>query len=108
MSSPVECQTAGCAVGWAVTIPEFIEQGFFLSVFLEPVYVNVDVNNYTCTGFDAVCEFFDISLQEVNKLFLDAAYKDIDKRNPLAVAKRIRSLVNTKTDKQREKWSNKY
>ena len=92
---PLECQTVGCAVGWAGALPEFNELGLGLMVdgrhTLYPKYVDQDGLEYS--GDEAVEKFFDISFMSVDYLFYPCSYTDADRDNPKAVANRIREFV---------------
>ena len=99
--TPVECQTAGCAIGWAATIPEFNEQGLFLAnrtrndMFVPTVfpifYDKIDKCWYK--EFRALEEFFNIDTNTISILFMPDSYPLRDRRNPKKVAKRIRELI---------------
>ena len=115
MSQPNECQTAGCAIGWAATIPEFIAQGFFLAENSSrtksnpfPCYVPPNKCHSILFEFDAIVGFFAITQEESSKLFLERYYKPNQRRQPSIVANRIKSFLKTKTNDDRLKWRQKY
>lgn len=90
---PVDCQTAGCAVGWAATIPEFIDQGFYLIKVTEISAAPMYDNNL---GDNAVMRFFDINITEYSDLFLPSAYEEPTRGKPEIVGKRIREFIKNK------------
>lgn len=94
---PVECQTAGCAVGWACTIPEFNKLGFYLTVdYLNSTQSSlsyIDKDGELHTGCLAAEEFFDIGVAQFDYLFCTNSYKSTEASSPKAVAKRIRKFV---------------
>lgn len=94
---PVFCQTAGCAIGWAATLPEFNKEGLFLihdGIFAYPTFItNVDGMQISLIEFDAVREFFGLTRDQVVMLFVYSSYSEKDGRDPKAVARRIRSLL---------------
>ncbi len=86
------CGTAGCAVGWAATC--FKRSGFYLdNSYCEfnhppiPAYKEF-------TDWNAVREFFKITLDESYYLFSPSTYFRGDKKpSPQTVAKRIQQFV---------------
>lgn len=94
IAHPVECQTAGCAVGWATSMPEFNKLGLYLDAFEHsPIYFD---KNDKCTYYSttAVCAFFHIDGVIFCELFLKKFYTEKQSRDPVAVAQRIREVVN--------------
>jgi hypothetical protein len=83
------CGTTGCAIGWACTIPEFIEDGFSWSRAC-PLLTD---NSKDWYGFDAVLNFFSIDESTSEYLFIDTSYDD-DKSGSKDVANRIREVVS--------------
>lgn len=112
--NPVDCQTAGCAVGWAATIPEFNKLGFFLKSTTpgqaSPIYIKRD-NTYHTNRW-AVIEFFTLkeyqTLGEFDVLFTNQWYPKKDRRNPKSVAKRIRELIQLNSIEERKEWFERY
>lgn len=84
-----KCRTAGCAVGWATTIPEFKNDGLELhSVaggFNSPCYKS----NYSDY---AIQDFFRLTSTQSGYLFYGRAYYDWNTK-PYEVAARIRELL---------------
>ncbi len=102
-----KCGTAGCACGWATTIPEFKEAGFVLMVFdWEDEHTHPDWHIAYCppgdevwTGWDAATKFFDITKPMAVYLFSQSSYHD--DASPADVAACIRKFVENgkpKTD----------
>jgi hypothetical protein len=83
------CGTTGCAIGWACTIPEFIEDGLTWSGNY-PLLTNHDKE---WCGWNAVQEFFDIDESTASHLFEHTDY-DYDKSGSKDVANRIREVVS--------------
>lgn len=73
----IECKTAGCAIGWACTFPEFKKMGlkFHFSNWNRELIPTYD----TWTGPVAVCDFFHISYQVFNYLFMRDQYQQAPK-----------------------------
>ena len=82
-----DCGAAGCALGWACTIPEFIEAGLRFNEEKCPVYNN----SY---GYGAAEEFFGIP--DALVIFSPYAYGPYwgTKVAPKEVASKIRRLVD--------------
>jgi hypothetical protein len=83
------CGTTGCAIGWACTIPEFIEDGFTWSRNY-PLLTNRDKE---WCKWDAIQEFFSIDGNTAEYLFMDAYYY-YNKSGSKDVANRIREVVS--------------
>jgi hypothetical protein len=83
------CDFAGCAMGWMGKLVPHTKLKFgdgycpFLTVEDERV-----------SGYEAIARYFDISVNEANYLFNPLCYKREDIRNPVAVANRIKELLN--------------
>lgn len=94
---PVTCQTVGCAVGWATTIPSFKRAGLYLvnNPWYRPEeeFQVAEIFYDGHTGFEAIENFFDLTGWEAGILFDPGDYPDSDHENPKAVAKRIRQLL---------------
>jgi hypothetical protein len=102
------CNTTGCAVGWACAYPKFREQGLrYLrdnSGFEGPALVN-EAGVQVSHQWDAVRQFFGVSMLEAKGLFLSCpdhyqmravgvnAYMQRDLSNKRRVLLRIRSLL---------------
>jgi hypothetical protein len=99
----MSCMTAACAIGHAGFI--FKSEGFKLQIdgeqedyggdFVEPYYKGL-------TGIDAVAKFFDISIDDVEYLFMPESYIKFNslgqaitnyRPGPGAVADRIRAFM---------------
>lgn len=86
-----ECGTVACACGWGCSIPSFKKAGLKLeSIYDWPQYFMIRYKIWQ--DFAAVSKFFDISIEEVEFLFLDENYPK-SHRSKNYVAKRIRSFV---------------
>lgn len=89
---PVELQTAGCAIGWAATLPEFNEQGLYLTEHSDKYYAPVYIENGMAYDDITSCKnFFDITLADLHNLFTDEGYKNLP--TPAMIAKKIRKYV---------------
>ena len=90
---PNYCQTVGCAMGWATTIPEFKELGLFL--ITSALALNeTEIHYKSRYGMRAVQKFFDFQdVDTASILFSPDYYNPKDITNPLIVAKRIRLLI---------------
>lgn len=92
-TDPRECGTAGCAIGWATTLPHFKKAG------LRVVRSNeIDIGVYSSRlvfgrqeNWGVPPVFFDISHKESRHLFAPDYYNG--NPTPKTVAKRIRALV---------------
>lgn len=93
-AEPVDCKTAGCAVGWgAVGIPEFREQGlYFVADRLRDEAAVIAFNGKI--DMIAVKAFFEIADDNVvHKLFHPWAYPNSKRADPKAVSRRIRDYL---------------
>lgn len=93
---PKDCKTAGCAVGWATTLPEFNNEGLYYGHTDDWIgnIIYIDKSkNFIHTGFYAVQEFFDINTMTAQMLFERKWYSVKQRRNPKAVATRIKYLL---------------
>ena len=98
-SSP--CGTVACACGWACLLPEFQAEGLKVNIYTEDekryatgTFAPVYGSN---RGVEAMMEFFDISSDDFDDLFLDDSYPEYDrggKTPPSDVAERIRHFVS--------------
>jgi hypothetical protein len=86
------CGTTGCAIGWACTIPEFIEDGFTWSGRW-PLLTTDSSSEALFSGWCAVEYFFSIDKVTSEYLFMDTFY-DNDKSGSKDVANRIREVVS--------------
>lgn len=93
---PTVCQTVGCAMGWAATIPEFKKAGLKLvsysgfhggEIGLAEIYYKGKI------GFDAAAKFFEITGVDAGMLFDPACYPASAFTKPRAVSKRIHELI---------------
>ena len=93
---PITCRTAGCAFGWATTIPSFRRAGLSFKVYKEQadvVYTNKKTGE-SFLDFNAAMEFFDISYLMSCHFFDPAKYEEKDLAKPKLVAKRIRKYLD--------------
>jgi hypothetical protein len=82
--TPLDCGTAGCAIGWALTEPWFNEEGLNLDGdSTAPVYGGLD-------GWNAVQAFFGLHSGDAQGLF-NQAWNVTEK--PTEVANLIREFV---------------
>jgi hypothetical protein len=89
------CKTASCACGWATTIPSFRRAGLTLGVYTQDDHgCNYELRYKDSTDFVAASNFFGLTGEETDHLFLGPSYKR--KPGPKAVARRIRSLLRKK------------
>jgi len=79
------CGTTACAMGWAVTIPEFREAGL-QNQWGMPMF-------HGRHGYDAAALFFGITYEQSMHLFDPFRYRMAELRDPLAVARRLRELA---------------
>lgn len=87
------CNSTGCAVGWATTIPEFANDGLGLNA-LDDTYSYIRRPFYGITiAWDSVKAFFDISFPQAMHLFSVYEYK-LEQRTAQHVAARIRKFMN--------------
>lgn len=104
---PVECQTAGCAVGWATSMPEFNKQNFYLqqksfSGTVEPFYRDSAGEDHQ--DFRAIEQFFGLDEDSAEMLFTPNFYTKKGERDPKAVAKRIHRLLACRDEAEVEAW----
>jgi len=85
----VECGTAACAAGWACSIPTLREAG--LRITGKGIFGETVVQYHDLKGFEALAEFFDISIYQSRILFSPSHY-DQDP-GPDVVTARIRELL---------------
>lgn len=101
-----ECGTVGCAIGYASIDPWFNDHGFKLNEIIlseRPHYVPIykNKNDITFSGFTAVSEFFDISLDDTYKLFDNVegyeyiTIDDIIEKVENFIYERVNSIINT-------------
>jgi hypothetical protein len=92
---PMTCQTIGCAMGWATTIPEFKEAGLVLLGRSDStggsVALKISETQYL-TEYDACAKFFDIRYGEAYGLF-DPVAQAYCGNDPKLVAESIRKFV---------------
>jgi hypothetical protein len=84
-----DCDFAGCAMGWMKKLVPRTKLKFddgYCPFLTE--------EGWKFTGFNAIARYFDISVNEADYLFNSACYKPEDIRNPVAVANRIKELLN--------------
>ena len=87
---PTPCNTAACAMGVAVRIPELQKQGLGKKT--------VDVYAITYRKFEdyrAAQEFFNLSPAETHRLFNPLSYTNYLEVKPRTVADRIRRLIKS-------------
>lgn len=80
------CGFAGCAIGWAGSMPEFQRDGLFIDDKGLPGYA-------TYSGIYAVSMFFDVEHFEAMHLFMPAESGLGDGATPKQVAEHIRDFV---------------
>lgn len=93
---PIHCRTAGCALGWATTIPSFRRAGLKLHCPLHNAtdsFAQATPRYGMWYGYDAAAVFFGIDAFTTETLFNPTFYSERQRRSPKAVAKRIRTLV---------------
>lgn len=88
---PIDCKTAGCAIGWGIVgIKAFRDAGFAFQRFVLgsviPCYKGY-------TNYDAVTHFFDISHDDADHMFHPGKYLPEERQNPKLVAQRIRAYL---------------
>lgn len=87
------CGTAGCAIGWAASDSWFMARGLHLSEGPDPIPYYKEYQNW-----DAVKEFFDISMEQALYLFYDGSYDmETDDISPAVVAERVQDFVDAYT-----------
>lgn len=89
-----ECGTAKCAGGFVATHPGFRKLGVRAGCAGAPIYKG----EY---GFDALRELFGISDLESQRFFSSSTYSEVERNDPLAVAIRVRSKLESLKDKAR-------
>lgn len=80
-----KCGTSACAVGWACTIPEFMEQGLSMHQSGLPMFKGM-------SSWDAAEGFFGLIYDEAIALFSSESYMP-DENGPEEVAFRIRMFL---------------
>lgn len=100
---PVKCQTAGCALGWAATIPSFKRAGLVLgdncenTTSLDVLLLSKDRKKIEAIDFEAAEKFFDIPMQDAYYFFDPGKYdKERDRFHqilPRHVSKRIKKYI---------------
>lgn len=94
-----DCGFAGCAIGYASVDPVFNDLGFKNQIIdldcLWKGYTPTFQREYgaTRTGQYAVQEFFQLTHDEVAFLFWDNSYPESQRKDPLAVADRLREFI---------------
>lgn len=84
------CGTTGCAIGWACTIPEFVEAGLQYDPLMGQPFLQDDPK---IVSFQAVAEVLGLDKEEVESLFLADNYPE-DEQSPKHVATKIRLFVS--------------
>lgn len=85
---PIECRTAGCAVGWGIVgIPAFREQGLKLQRWADH---SATVTYANLIDYSAVAGFFELDQPTTRLLFSSVCYSEAQRTDPKAVARRIR------------------
>ena len=97
------CGTAGCAMGWACSIPSFKRAGLKLKSMnyfdIDDVEIyDIEFKDLGC--FEAASEFFTISKEEADYLFDPDSYPHTCKLTPKIVARRIENFINKKLKAQ--------
>jgi len=103
---PAECRTAGCAFGWATTIPAFKEAGLKTVLYRSDLTEEPSFNNPNTPvpyfeeqiAFNAAEKFFDISGGESQHLFDPSYYYIHQRADPRFVAARIKELIKDHVD----------
>ena len=86
-----DCETVGCALGWAATIPAFQQAGFCHSRYAggAPSYLDR-------FGISAATAFFGLSETQAIRLFMPGIYRTRKPQtSPTYVAAQIRKLLAT-------------
>ena len=81
-----KCTTAGCALGWGLCIPEFIELGWHQGNYSTPLIGNKVAHN-------AAAGFFQIEGDKVNEIVMDSSYT-ASPVTPQMVADRIQEIMD--------------
>ena len=98
------CGTAGCAMGWATTIPSFRKAGlrlfrnrtFFRDCLVSACHVALvdkKTGRRTALEFWAAADFFGISVGKAAELFSPDHYTEKQMKNPKFVSKRITNFL---------------
>lgn len=91
-----ECGTAACAVGTAAMDRWHQSRGLHL-IDNNPVYLDYETQHFSW-GYEACARFYGISVDQAVELFSPDSYSPFDRRNPTAVAARIREFVRANSD----------
>lgn len=105
---PNYCQTTGCAMGWATTIPEFKEAGLILAAEPGDIYnacICYKHKNKWYEHFEAAENFFDIPYTTSRILFNPMYYRYDERNHPKFVIKRLKLLLKDGEEKLREKYA---
>jgi hypothetical protein len=81
----------GCAIGWATTHALFNNEGFTMVSGIPTFKVQEDGYWYRLGQWSAVCEFFELSYNHAERLFVASHYPS--NALPTQVAARIREFV---------------
>lgn len=100
---PIECRTAGCAIGWGIYgIPSFQEEGLSFTSLAHSLTSDVHAGivyetpaGLRFTGMDACRKFFSLEDPIVQALFVQGKYVVAERSDPKAVAGRIREYLAT-------------
>jgi hypothetical protein len=104
---PNYCQTTGCAMGWATTIPEFKEAGLVLITGDSDIYsshIAFKHKNKWYEHFAAAEKFFDIEYQTARILFDPTYYKFEYTRHPKYVVSRLNYLLKHGEEKLKSEY----
>lgn len=96
---PRECQTVGCAMGWATTMPEFRKLGLRLMAEHRDdraVACIVKKGVITASHFNAAKEIFDFPHRIAEVLFDPSEYEHDQRDDPKYVIARIKDLIQGK------------
>lgn len=86
------CGTTACAVGWACSIPEFINLGLHMPLHRVSAWSSYPVFSGQ-VSWDAVEKFFGITQEESKYLFQSDYYYGTSEATPSGVAIRIKQFV---------------
>jgi hypothetical protein len=90
---PKFCQTHGCIMGWATTIPEFKKEGLHLST-CNPYSVIVTISFEGKEDFFAAASFFNITVRDAEYLFSPESYDtDEELHDPKYAIARIKEVL---------------
>lgn len=88
------CKTAGCALGYATTIPKLRDAGLKMARTNGWIPVLIRKHELRVSGYSAACVLFDIPMDTAYHIFSGGRYFPHDTAlTPRRVARRIREVV---------------